>query len=74
MSPIGVLRACIAFLILVLLHFSVRPLLGWRAEIDFLLIAVLLAAVRVERLFSFFVGVRFSRIGHGSPSEMVVLR
>ncbi len=38
----------IAFLILVLLHFSLRPLLGWRAEIDFLLIAVLLAAVRVR--------------------------
>jgi rod shape-determining protein MreD len=48
MSPIAAFRAVIAFLILVLLHFSVRPLLGWRAEIDFLLIAVLLAAVRVR--------------------------
>jgi rod shape-determining protein MreD len=48
MTPIGVLRAVIAFLILILLHFSVRPLLGWRAEIDFLLIATLLAAVRVR--------------------------
>jgi rod shape-determining protein MreD len=48
MSPIGIVRTWIAFLILVLLHFSVRPLLGWRAEIDFLLIAMLLAAVRVR--------------------------
>jgi len=47
-TPIGLLRAVIAFLILILLHFSVRPLLGWRAEIDFLLIAALLAAVRVR--------------------------
>jgi rod shape-determining protein MreD len=42
------LRALVAFLILILLHFSVRPLLGWHAEIDFLLIAVLLAAVRIR--------------------------
>lgn len=48
MSPIGVLRVVIAFLILVLLHFSLRPLLAWHAEIDFLLIAVLLVAVRVR--------------------------
>ena len=48
MSPIGVLRVAIAFLILVLLHFSLRPLLAWHAEIDFLLIAVLLVAVRVS--------------------------
>jgi len=34
--------------ILVLLHFSLRPLLEWHAEIDFLLIAVLLAAVRMR--------------------------
>jgi rod shape-determining protein MreD len=38
----------VAFLILTFLQFSVRPLLGWRAEIDFLLIAVLLISVRVR--------------------------
>ena len=48
MTPIGVVRATVAFVILVLLNFTIRPLLGWRAEIDFLLIAVLLAAVRVR--------------------------
>jgi rod shape-determining protein MreD len=44
----GTVRAVVVFAILVVLHFSVRPLLGWRAEIDFLLIALLLAAVRVR--------------------------
>jgi rod shape-determining protein MreD len=44
----GFVRALLAFFILVVLHFSVRPLLGWRAEIDFLTIALLLAAVRVR--------------------------
>jgi rod shape-determining protein MreD len=48
MTPLGVLRVVIAFFILLLLHFSLRPLLAWHAEIDFLLIAVLLAAVRVR--------------------------
>jgi rod shape-determining protein MreD len=36
----------IVFLALVALHFAVRPMLGWRASIDFLVIAVLLVAVR----------------------------
>lgn len=44
----GILRAIISFVILVVLHYTLRPLLGWRAPIDFLLIAVLLAAIRVR--------------------------
>ena len=47
--PFGrALRALIVFVVLVILHFTVRPLLGWRAPMDFLVIAVLLAAVRVR--------------------------
>lgn len=42
------LRAVISFLVFVLLHYTLRPLLGWRAPMDFLLIAVLLASVRVR--------------------------
>ena len=42
------LRATLAFAILITLHFTLRPLLGWRAEADFLVIALLLAAVRVR--------------------------
>ena len=41
-------RAVIAFALLVLLHYTVRPLLGWRTPVDFLVIAVLLSAVRVR--------------------------
>ncbi|HEX5634331.1 MAG TPA: hypothetical protein VFX50_13920 [Gemmatimonadales bacterium] len=36
------------FLLLVLLHYGLRPLLGWRTPVDFLVIAVLLASVRVR--------------------------
>ena len=42
------LRATAAFFVLVALHYTLRPLLGWRAPMDFLLIAVLLASVRVR--------------------------
>jgi rod shape-determining protein MreD len=42
------LRLVLALLIVVLLHFTLRPLLGWRAPIDFLVIAAMLAAVRLR--------------------------
>ena len=41
-------RLVAAFTILVLLHFTLRPLVGWRVGPDFLLIALLLASVRVR--------------------------
>jgi len=41
-------RATATFLILVLLHYTLRPLLGWRAPMDFLLLALLLSAIRVR--------------------------
>jgi rod shape-determining protein MreD len=42
----GVLVAL--FVALLLLHIAVRPLLDWRAEADFLLVGLLLVAVRVR--------------------------
>jgi rod shape-determining protein MreD len=48
MRPTDLIRTAFAFLILVLLHFSLRPLLGWRASPDFLIIALLLVAIRVR--------------------------
>ena len=48
MSGFGALRAALVFGLLIVLHYTLRPLLGWRAPIDFLIIAVLLAAVRVR--------------------------
>jgi hypothetical protein len=41
-------RAALVFILLVLLHYGLRPMLGWRTPVDFLVIAVLLAAVRVR--------------------------
>jgi rod shape-determining protein MreD len=38
----------ILFIVLVCLHYSVRPLLDWRASADFLVIGVLLVSVRVR--------------------------
>src|SRR5215211_1079805 len=44
----GTLRAVATFVILVLLHYTLRPLLGWRAPMDFLVLALLLSAIRVR--------------------------
>jgi rod shape-determining protein MreD len=44
----SIARAVATFLILVMLHYTLRPLLGWRAPMDFLLLALLLAAIRVR--------------------------
>lgn len=48
MSPLGFLRGLFAVALLLALHFTLRPLLGWRAPIDFLVVAALVAAVRVR--------------------------
>lgn len=48
MTLTGVARAVLTFAVLTVLHFTLRPLLGWRAPIDFLLLAVLTASVRVR--------------------------
>jgi rod shape-determining protein MreD len=44
----GAVRGFALFVLLLALHYSLRPLLGWRAGIDFLVIAVLVSAVRVR--------------------------
>lgn len=41
-------RIALAFVIIVVLHYTLRPFLAWRASPDFLLIALMLAAVRVR--------------------------
>jgi len=42
------LRGALLFAALVALHYSIRPFLGWRAAPDFLIIALLIVAVRVR--------------------------
>ena len=42
------LRPVIAFVVLIILHYTLRPVLGWRTSIDFLIIALLIASVRMR--------------------------
>jgi len=42
------IRTGIVCLILIVLHYTLRPLLAWRASIDFLLIALVFGAVRMR--------------------------
>jgi rod shape-determining protein MreD len=42
------LRPVIAFVVLIVLHYTLRPVLGWRTSIDFLVIALLIASVRMR--------------------------
>ena len=44
MNWTSVIRTAIVCLILIVLHYTLRPLLAWRASIDFLLIALVFGA------------------------------
>lgn len=48
MNWAAAVRTAIVCLILIVLHYTLRPLLGWRASIDFLLIALVFGAVRMR--------------------------
>jgi len=48
MSPARIIRAVAMFVVLIALHYTVRPLFASRASVDFLVLALLLAAVRVR--------------------------
>jgi rod shape-determining protein MreD len=48
MHTLGIVRMAAAFAILVVLHFTLRPVLGWKAAPDFLIIALLLVAIRMR--------------------------
>lgn len=48
MNWASAIRTAIVVLILIVLHYTLRPLLGWRTSIDFLLIAIVFGAVRVR--------------------------
>jgi len=44
----SILKTVAVFLLLIVLHYSVRPLVGARISLDFMVVAVLLAAVLVR--------------------------
>src|SRR4029079_9286374 len=48
MSWTGMARTVIVCAILIVLHYTLRPLLAWRASVDFLIVALLLGAVRMR--------------------------
>ena len=48
MNWTAAVRTAIVCIILIVLHYTLRPLLGWRASIDFLLIALVFGAVRMR--------------------------
>jgi rod shape-determining protein MreD len=64
------IRTAIVCLILIVLHYTLRPLLGMRAEIDFLLIAIIFGAVRVRpagaALYGFILGLAADSLALGA--------
>ena len=56
----GAVRTIVVCAILIVLHYTLRPLLAWRASIDFLIVALLLGSVRLRpgaaAVYGFFLG------------------
>jgi rod shape-determining protein MreD len=48
MNWTGAARTIVVCAILIVLHYTLRPLLAWRASVDFLIVALLLGAVRMR--------------------------
>ena len=65
----GTLRAVVTFVILVLLHYTLRPLLGWRAPMDFLVLALLLAAIRVRPAIAALIGLAMGLVADSLTPE-----
>jgi rod shape-determining protein MreD len=63
-------RTAIVCIILIVLHYTLRPLLGWRASIDFLLIALVFGAVRMRpagaALYGFVLGIAADSLALGA--------
>ena len=60
MNWTGAARTIIVCAILIVLHYTLRPLLAWRASIDFLIVALLIGSVRLRpgtaALYGFLLG------------------
>ena len=65
----GTLRAVVTFVILVLLHYTLRPLLGWRAPMDFLVLALLLASIRVRPAVAALIGLAMGIVADSLTPE-----
>jgi rod shape-determining protein MreD len=60
MNWTGAARTMLVCAILIVLHYTLRPLLAWRASVDFLIVALLLGSVRMRpgaaAVFGFILG------------------
>ena len=48
MNWTGALRTIVVCAILIALHYGLRPLLGWRASVDFMIVALVIGAIRMR--------------------------
>ncbi len=64
------IRTIVLVAVLIFLHYTLRPLLAWRASADFLIIALLLASVRVRpgiaAIFGFIIGLASDSLAIGT--------
>lgn len=65
----SIARAIATFVILVLLHYTLRPLLGWRAPMDFLVLALLLASIRVRPAVAALIGLALGIVSDSLTPE-----
>ena len=70
MSWTNAVRTALVCIILIVMHYTLRPLLGWRASIDFLLIALVFGSVRMRpagaAVFGFILGLAADSLALGS--------
>jgi rod shape-determining protein MreD len=67
MNWTSTVRTILVCAILIVLHYTLRPLLAWRASVDFLIVALLLGAVRLRpgfaAVYGFLLGLMADSLG-----------
>ncbi len=70
MNWTNAVRTALVCIILIALHYTLRPLLGWRASVDFLLIALVFGAVRMRpagaAIYGFILGLAADSLALGA--------
>src|SRR5688500_20228732 len=70
MNWTNAVRTALVCIILSALHYTLRPLLGWRASVDFLLIALVFGAVRMRpagaAIYGFLLGLSADSLALGA--------
>lgn len=70
MNWTNAVRTALVCIILIALHYTLRPLLGWRASVDFLLISLVFGAVRMRpggaAIYGFLIGLAADSLALGA--------